>query len=63
MRRLAPILLVIVGAALMIAQIRTDSEPGAIPLALVVLGLGAYVVVHVRRRSRALPPDERREQP
>lgn len=57
MRRPAPILLVIVGLALMIAQIRADSEPGAIPLALILLGLGAYVVVRVRRRRRALPPD------
>ncbi|PPB50976.1 hypothetical protein C4K88_03745 [Arthrobacter pityocampae] len=50
MRRLAPLLLVIVGVALMVAQIRADSEPGAIPLALVVLGLSAYLVLHVRRR-------------
>ncbi|MHA7281494.1 hypothetical protein [Arthrobacter sp. TMS2-4] len=53
MKRLVPILLVTVGVALMVRQISADGEPGAIPLALIVLGLGAHVMLRARRRRAA----------
>jgi hypothetical protein len=36
MKTLVPALVVVLGFALMIAQIRAESEPGAIPLSLIV---------------------------
>lgn len=56
MKRLTPIVLIAVGLVLMVAQIRAESEPGAIPLALIALGLSLYVLMHVRdRRERNQP--------
>ena len=45
-------LTVAIGLALMSGKIYADSEPGAIPLLLVVLGTGWYLVARVRTRSR-----------
>lgn len=40
-----------VGIILMVAKIYWDSEPGAIPLALVLLGTGWFSFTRVRLRS------------
>jgi len=40
------------GLVLMVFKIRADSEPGAIPLALVLLGAGWHVLAWMRGRSR-----------
>ncbi len=45
-------LTVAVGFVLMLGKIYTDSEPGAIPMLLVVLGTGWYLAARVRTRSR-----------
>ena len=49
MRKLIPLLIVAVGAAQMAFKIVEDSEPGAIPLLLVLIG-GAWYLIG-RRRS------------
>ncbi len=49
MRKLIPLLIVAVGAALMAFKIVEDSEPGALPLLLVLVG-GAWYLIG-RRRS------------
>lgn len=41
-----------VGFVLMAFKIYADSEPGAIPLALIVLGAGSYFAARARIRSR-----------
>lgn len=41
-----------VGLVLMAAKIYWDSEPGAIPLALVFLGIGWFFITQIRIRSR-----------
>ena len=41
-------LTVVIGLVLMSGKIYTDSEPGAIPLLLVVLGTGWYLVARAR---------------
>ena len=44
---------VVVGLVLMAGKIYADSEPGAIPMLLVVLGAGWYLLARARtRRSR-----------
>ena len=40
-----------IGVVLMAYMIAVESEPGALPLLLVVLGLGWYVIARVRPRS------------
>ena len=50
MTRLVPMLLITVGVALMAFQITTESEPGAIPLALIGLGIGVHLITRARRR-------------
>lgn len=40
------------GAGLMAMMIVTESEPGAIPLLMVALGLGWRVVTRLRMRAR-----------
>jgi hypothetical protein len=49
--RTLSVLTVAVGLVLMIGKIYADSEPGAIPLLLIVLGAGGYVVTRARGRS------------
>jgi hypothetical protein len=44
-------LIVAVGFVLMAGKIYADSEPGAIPMLLVVLGTGWYLLARVRTRS------------
>jgi hypothetical protein len=44
-------LTVAVGLVLMSGKVYVDSEPGAIPLLLVVLGTGWYLLARFRARS------------
>lgn len=50
MKKLVPILLIAFGVALMAVHIYVESEPGAIPLALIILGLGSYLLTRNRNR-------------
>lgn len=50
MHKLIPLSLVAIGAALMAFKIVEDSEPGAIPLLLVLLG-GAWYFIRRRKRG------------
>jgi c-di-AMP phosphodiesterase-like protein len=49
--KILSILTIAIGLVLMIAKIYADSEPGAIPLLLVVLGMGWYFITRVRTQS------------
>ena len=49
---LLSVLTIVIGVALMIFMISTESEPGAIPLLLIVLGTGWYLVTRRRIRSQ-----------
>ena len=43
----------VLGLLLMALMVHTESEPGAIPLALILVGAGGYAVTRVRsRRTR-----------
>jgi hypothetical protein len=44
-------LTILIGLLLMVVKIVADSEPGAIPLLLVVLGVGWFSVTKVRMRT------------
>ncbi len=44
-------LTIAIGFVLMLGKIYADSEPGAIPMLLVVLGMGWYFITRVRTRS------------
>ena len=45
-------LTVAIGLVLMSGKVYADSEPGAIPILLVVLGTGWYLLARVRAGSR-----------
>ncbi len=45
-------LTIAIGFVLMSGKIYADSEPGAIPILLVVLGTGWYLLARVRTRPR-----------
>ncbi len=49
--RMLSIMIIAIGLVPMIGKIYADSEPGAIPLLLVVLGTGWYFVTRARTRS------------
>ena len=51
-QRILSALTVAVGFVLVSGKIYADGEPGAIPLLLVVLGAGWYLVARVRARPR-----------
>jgi hypothetical protein len=51
MHKLLPILTVAIGLVLMIFKIYADSEPGAIPLLLVILGVAWYLIGRLRAQS------------
>src|SRR4028118_2368016 len=44
-------LAIAIGFVLMLGKIYADSEPGAIPMLLVVLGMGWYFITRVRTQS------------
>jgi hypothetical protein len=46
-------LLTLVGLGLMVYMIVTESEPGALPLLLMVVGMGWIAIALFRSRSRA----------
>ncbi len=48
---LLSLLTLAIGVALMIFMMYTESEPGAIPLLLIVLGIGWFLVTRIRVRS------------
>ena len=45
------VIIIAIGLVLMMRQMYADSEPGAIPLLLVVLGIGWYFITRARIRS------------
>ena len=49
--RLASILIISIGVVLMIIKIYADSEPGGIPILLVLLGTVLYLITWYRLRS------------
>ena len=49
-RALVPVVIIIIGILLMIGKIVADSEPGAIPILLILVGVGWYVAVRMRSR-------------
>ncbi len=46
------VLIVVIGVVLMIIKIVADSEPGAIPLLLIILGIAWYFTVRNQTRVR-----------
>jgi hypothetical protein len=41
-----------IGLVLLVYMIRVESEPGALPLLLIVIGAGWYVATRARRRAQ-----------
>lgn len=54
LQKIISIIIFVIGAMLMIYMIIVESEPGAIPLLLIVVGTGWYFI----SRSRTKPHDE-----
>lgn len=52
-RTLWPILILVTGILLLIMKVIADSEPGAIPLLLIVSGGGWYWAGKIKGRSRS----------
>jgi hypothetical protein len=52
MQKLLAGLILVAGLMLMAVKISADSEPGAIPLLLVVLGMGWYAIAQYRTQSQ-----------
>lgn len=52
MRTLLSVLTIGVGIVLMAGKIYADSEPGAIPLLMIVLGAGGYFITRAQIRSQ-----------
>lgn len=50
LQRLLSAIVTLGGVILMVGKIVVDSEPGAIPLLLVVLGIGWYITTRIRAR-------------
>lgn len=50
-QKILSMLTIVIGLVLMMGKIYADSEPGAIPLLLVVLGAGWYFITRVRVQS------------
>ncbi len=51
MHKRLSMLMIVIGLVLMVFMIRTESEPGALPLLLVVLGTAWHIAARVRIRS------------
>ena len=49
--KILSILTIAIGLVLMIGKIYADSEPGAIPLLLLVVGMGWYFITRFRTQS------------
>lgn len=52
MARLAPLLIIVIGLLLMAMKIVEDSEPGAIPLLLVLIGTVWFFLQRFKFRSQ-----------
>ncbi len=52
MQSLLSAIIFVIGIMLMVGKIYVDSEPGAIPLLLVAIGAGGYVITRYRNRSQ-----------
>jgi hypothetical protein len=50
-QRIISVIIIVVGILLMIMKIYEDSEPGAIPLLLILIGTGLYFIPHVREKQ------------
>jgi lipoprotein signal peptidase len=48
------VLTIVIGILLMMIKMYEDSEPGAIPLLLILLGAGGYLITRVQIRKRHL---------
>ncbi|NOT73573.1 MAG: hypothetical protein HOP08_01505 [Cyclobacteriaceae bacterium] len=53
MKTLLPLLIMIIGVLLMAFKIYADSEPGAIPLLLIIAGAGWYLVARIQGVKKA----------
>lgn len=51
MHTFIPVLTTAMGLVLMIGKMHADSEPGALPILLIVLGVGWYVMTRMQTRS------------
>lgn len=51
MHTLISVLFTVIGVVLMVFKIYADSEPGLIPILLVVFGIGWYLITRARMRS------------
>jgi hypothetical protein len=49
---LLSVLTIVLGAVLLVYMVTVESEPGAIPLLLIVVGIGWYFVTRARARSQ-----------
>ena len=49
---LLSVLTILIGVALLIYMVTVEDEPGAVPLLLIVVGSGWYLVTRNRFRSR-----------
>lgn len=52
MQTLLSVLTIVVGFVLMVLKMYADSEPGAIPLLLIVVGAGWYFITQSQIRSQ-----------
>ena len=50
------LLVLLIGAGLMARQMYADDEPGAIPLLLVLVGVGWFLITRVRIGRALTPP-------
>ncbi len=51
-QNLLSILMIVLGIVLMIFMILVESEPGGIPILLVLIGAGWYLITRLRSRSQ-----------
>lgn len=51
MHKRLSILIIVIGVVLMLYMIAVEDEPGGIPLLLIVLGVGLYIITRIRMRA------------
>ena len=51
MHKIISLIIIVIGILLMMMKIFEDSEPGAIPLMLIIVGTGWYLKTRARIRS------------
>jgi c-di-AMP phosphodiesterase-like protein len=54
MHRIISLIIIVIGILLMMMKIFEDSEPGAIPLLLIIVGAGWYLKTRARIRSQQI---------